>query len=301
MRRATARRSLALLLGAGLLLVILPVVAEVSVDGPEGPHPAWLSMGLQGGEDDGFPVPWTVHRQSIPGWWVLNPEGDVRGDGHPAAAFAGGGFHPVVVWSRPVSGEGRDVVLSEWTGGGWSEPETVAGGVGEQRGPDVAALPGGGVVVTWWEDDGNVRRVWVRKRGADGTWEDAEAVSPAGEDSRWPAVTVVEGEVYVGWLREVGDGTREVVVAREGAGWSREVIGETGYAGPEGEGNACLELHAVGDRAWADWRLAGDRIGTSRRESASGAWSDPEEIPCENSPDGRRLARWEAKRRALGW
>ena len=284
-----------------LVACVSPGGAEVSVDDPAASAPRWVSLALQGGGDDACPSPWSLVRDGVPASWVLNPDGDQRGDGHPAAAFPAGTFRPAVAWATPVDGAGRDVVLAEWAGDGWSAPETVAGGPAEQRGPDVAALPGGGLVVTWWEDDGNVRQVWVRKRTAAGEWEPAEAVSPAGEDSRWPAVTVVDGEVLVGWFRERGDGTREVVVAREGAGWSTEVIGETGYAGPGGDGNAYLELHAVGSRAWADWRLAGDRIATSRRDPASGEWSGAEEIPCENSPDGRRQARWEAKRRALGW
>ncbi len=288
-------------LGLLLALLVPAAVAEVSVDDPSGSHPSWLSMGLQGGEDEGFPVPWTVHRQSIPSAWALNPDGDQRGDGHPAAAFPAGSFRPVVAWSTPVDGNGRDIVFSEWTGTAWSAPETVAGGLPEQRGPDVAVLPGGGLVVAWWEDDGNVRQVWVRKRAADDTWQEAEAVSPAGEDCRWPAVTVLDGVVLLGWFRERGDGTREVVVAREDAGWATEVIGETAYDGPDDDGNAFLELHAVGTRAWADWRLAADRIGTSRRDPASGTWSAVDEISCENSPDGRRLARWEAKKRALDW
>ncbi len=297
--RRQARRTIVLLPLLLVLLLVPRALGEVSVDDPAGAHPSWLSMGLQGGEDEGFPVPWEVHRRSIPGTWVLNPDGDQRGDGHPAAAFPGGAFRPVVTWSTPVDGNGRDVVISEWTGNGWSAPETVAGGISEQRGPDIAVLPDGSLAVTWWEDDGNVRQVWVRKRSADGTWLDAEPVSPAGDDCRWPAVTVVGGNLLVGWFRERGDGTREVVVAREEAAWATETIGETTYAGPDDDGNACLELHAVGDRAWADWRLAADRIGTSRRDASSGAWSEVDEIPCENSPDGRRLARWEAKQRAL--
>ena len=89
-------------------------------------------------------------------------------------------------------------------------------------------------------------------------------------------------------------------MAREDAAWATDVVGETAYAGPEGAGNAFLELHTAGSRAWADWRLAADRIGTSRRDPANGSWSPADEIPCENSADGRRLARWEAKKRALG-
>ncbi len=275
--------------------------AEVSVDQPASTAPRWLSLALQGGGDDACPSPWSVVRDGVPGDWVLNPDGDLRGDGHPAAAFPPGTFHPVVAWSTVIEGNGRDVVLSEWTGTGWSVPESVADGPAEQRGPDVAVLPDGGLVATWWEEDGNTGQVWVRQRAPDGSWTQPEAVSPASEDCRWPAVTVVDGVVLVGWFREMGDGTREVVVAREDAGWATEVIGQTTYSGPDGGGNAFLELHAVGSRAWSDWRLAADRIGTSRRDPASGSWSEVDEIPCENSPDGRRRARWEAKKRALGW
>ncbi len=107
--------------------------------------------------------------------------------------------------------------------------------------------------------------------------------------------------VTVAWFRDRGDGSRDVVVAREDQGWSPEVIGQTSWMGPDGDGNAYLELHALGSVAWADWCLAGDRVGTSRLDPARGEWSAAEEIPCENSPDGWRLARWEAKRRALGW
>ena len=280
------------------LLTCSEARAEVSIDrsGGAGGHAA-LSMALRGHEG---PSPWGRVRQQVPSSWLLNPDGDVRGDGRPEMTALPATGNPQVVWAARA-GDGFDIVHSEWGGRAWTTPEIVAGGAADQRGPAIAARDDGALAVTWWEDDGVFRQVFVRRRDAQGTWLPAEPVSAADRTARWPAVAFDGGDLWVGWEREAGPGAREIVVALESQGWNPVMIGETSHVAPDGSLDAQLVLHARNGRVWADWLLAADRIATSRLDPQTGQWGAVEEIPCDDSPEGRNAARFEAKRRALGW
>ena len=287
------------LLALSVFLFVSAGLSEVSIDDPgaDAGGPSLVHMALRG---QAGPVPWGAVRQGIPASWLLNPDGDARGDGAPAITVRATDGRPQVAWSRQQTGR-RDVVHSEWDGNEWTQPILVSEGVFDALGPDIAPLAGGGLAVAWWEDDGVFRQVFVRRRDAQGTWQAAEPVSPASETAIWPAVTADSTDLWVGWLRDPGTGTREVVVALDSEGWNPTVIGQTSYAGSENDGQARLELHSRDGRVWADWLLAPDRLATSRLDPSTGTWSAVEEIPCEDSPEGRDAARFEAKRRALGW
>ncbi len=284
------------------LLVFPAVVAEVSVDHPSAGGQSFLFAALEGGEGgvQGVPFPWGCVRAHVPTTWLLNPGGDDEGDGRPAVAISPRDGRPTVVWAEMLAGGRTRIVLARWDVSGWTEPEPVTGGEVDVADPAIDYREDGSLVVAWWEP-GAGALAWVRERGTERGWSDPEQVGPSGRACRFPVVAAGGGETFVGYTAATDDGGQEIRIAREEAGWADVLIDVVHYQHWRGEGDVGLELHEADGVLWADWLRASDRLATSRWDRAAGAWTEPEEIPCEATADGWRAARFQAKARALGW
>ena len=84
-----------------------------------------LVMGPLGITDGVDPIPqiWKQYRP-LPPEWVLNPSGELRGDGRPDVAFHRPSGAPVVVWAYN-HGESHDIAISSWEADGWSPVELI--------------------------------------------------------------------------------------------------------------------------------------------------------------------------------
>ncbi len=272
-----------------------PAPAEVSED-PTG----FLQMALETGDHgtDGSPFPWSRFRPG-PTHAVLNENGDNEGDGRPAFALDESSL-PLVTWPDARPGGTHVIVISHWTGSEWSEPEEIS-----EDGPDVAdpaldVAPDGTLAVAWWEPETGTL-AWVRRRPPGGSWQPPEPVGDEGAIRRFPTVAATADDIVIAFSAETG-GTFEVRAALRSHGWAEQVL-DSGLVESRwrGRGDVALELHRVNGVVWADWLRSTTELATSRLDPATGSWSAPESIPCEPTADGWRRARFEARRRALGW
>ncbi len=299
-RTGRSRACLAVLLLAVAGLLLPPVsLAEVGVDRATG---AFLSMALETGDEgpSGSPFPWGCVRPGAS--TLLNEHGDDEGDGAPSIAFAPGTARPVVAWAESTGDGWHRVVLSRWNGSSWSEPAPVSQAGVDAADASVAVSPAGLPVVAWWEPTTGTL-TWVRRKLVDGTWDDPESIGGGSEPHRFPSVAALEeGDVAVAFTVEVGEDTFEVRVARRSEGWAERTI-ETGIAESQwrGRGDLAVEIHHEAGVTWMEWARTASEFATSRLDPATGEWSAPESIPCEATRDGWRRARFEARRRALGW
>jgi hypothetical protein len=118
---------------------------------------------------------------------VLNPDGDLRGDGRPDYAINPLTGQPRVVWAMRVDGD-FEIATSEFDGIGWSDPVRIrpAPGVADLD-PKIAYRRDGVAVVTWWQR-GRLPVVRAAFATADGVWYDYGVVSAAGVRAKRPSI-----------------------------------------------------------------------------------------------------------------
>ncbi|MEO1084516.1 MAG: hypothetical protein AAFY88_09755, partial [Acidobacteriota bacterium] len=105
--------------------------------------------------------------------------------------------------------------------------------VGDQLGPDVAALPSGGALLTFLDDDGSVRVQLIDGNGA--VSGDDVQVDNAGASA---AVAVdAEGRAFVTWAEEAGDGSNNAAVFARRVDEDGEVAGPRRRVSPSADGD----------------------------------------------------------------
>lgn len=175
-----------LLVMAGGVVAGLPAFGEVSVNTDrEGNYRYTSFLVTETPEEILF---WAPVRDIAPAR-ILNPQGDLFGDGRPAIFNDAGGGTPLVVWSQRSGGTGV-LVWSSWEGDGWSPPRWVhpLPGLAEDRDPVLAADRSGRVHLIWWREEEGRGRVYAsRFLGAAG-WSPPRPISPVSVDARHPAV-----------------------------------------------------------------------------------------------------------------
>jgi len=279
------------------------LVAEVSV-GSAGVQQGLLMSG-SGGLDP-YPYPWAWIRENVPGVQVLNPDGDANGDGPASFAIDPADGAPVVAWAW-FDGEDHEIVLSRWTGSGWSAPEPLTDNAVDDLDPDLSFGEDGALHVTWWRD-GATPAVLARHRTPGGSWGPEEPVTGADEPGRLPGVAADPAAPRVGWQGTDGPDTTVVVSSRRDDGtWRAELVARTGYAGPAGDGDVDVRVHALAGRLWVDWVDGPGELAFSVRDPATGTWSAPESEPYDWDESAgecefhaRELARQRVRWRVLG-
>ena len=291
-----------------LVLVVLALgiagswsFAEVSV-GSRQSAPCFLTIGNGDGGDSPWPFGWAVVRQHVDPSLMLNPGGDDNGDGPAAWAIDPSTGNPVVAWAY-WDGSDHEIVLSRWTGTEWSAWEFLTDNALDDVDPAIAVAGDGTVRVTWWRSEDGHRTVWYRDLAAEsGTPEEVTPLPRAG--SR-PGVALWEGDVKVAFQREEA-GLRDVRVATRSTGWSEELVAQTSYAGPAGDGDIDVRVHALAGHLWVDWVDAEGQLGFSEWDPAAGAWGPVEHEPYswggatgEPEPVARERARARVRTRVL--
>ncbi len=278
---------------------IVPDRAEVSV-GQSQPAPSFLVTGGEGG----VPIPdWGKLRDHVGPSFVLNPQGDDNGDGPAAWAIDPATGNPVVAWAW-WDGNDHEIVLSRWTGSGWSEWEHVTENDLDDEDPALTVAADGTVRLTWWRSENGHRTVWYR----DLSLEDASAeeVTPLPRAGSRPGVARWDGDVRVAFQHEEA-GVREVRVATRSTGWTDELVASTSYAGPAGDGDIDVRIHALAGHLWVEWIDAEGSLAFSEWDDAAGTWGAARhetytwgEATGETEPVARERARARIRMRVLG-
>ncbi len=196
----------------GFLLLAMGMVpairAEVSVNSDERGNYRYLSYLVTEGTSS--PGPWTPIRIVETGR-LLNPHGDLHGDGIPAFVDHPGTGQPLVVWSRNGTG-GSQLVWSSWEGDGWSPERWVASlnHPFEDRNPRVGVDPEGTIHLVWWrQEDGEFGRVYWSRFLPSGEWTEPARISSEFDDARYP--------------RLLAQGSRIAVQFRSGDRWNSPI------------------------------------------------------------------------------
>ena len=224
--------------------------------------------------DEGNPIElgyWLRSFADSPTRSVLNPDGDLNGDGRPDVALHPGTRVPLVVWSRN-SPSGFDVVLSRFENGAWTVPEVVVDVADDALDPRVAIDSATGDVHLVYWIGGADPRIEHRVAPADlSTWSAPGTVSGPGEAACRPLAVFHGGVlrvIYEVHVPGIGGTPRQVVLAKlEAGGFVQEIVAQTGH-----DGEVWPEVHSHGGRIWVDWIDAHGVIGWTRFDAAAGRW-----------------------------
>ena len=154
-----------------------------------------------------------------------------------------------------LEGEDRTsfgVRFAEWTGAGWSAPQTVAApGPGSQLALTAARLADGTWLAAWSAFDGTDDEIVWSRRGRDGAWSPARRAAAGNEvPDVTPALTATRDGALLAWSRFEGGEYRVVVSRFRHGAWSKPEL-----AGPAGSLFPSFEP-APGGRVWMLYRNA---------------------------------------------
>ena len=283
------RHSISYVLLVALLCGVTGTVhAEISGNPrPDGPVDT-IIMGDAGITDGVDPIPQVWHRfRDLPDAWVLNPDGEDRGDGRPDLTFHRGSGWPVVVWAYN-HGMTHDIVIAKWQGTGWGPIEFITTTAENEIDPRVFVRGNGTIDVVWWVED-TPPRVELTTREPDGDfWTPIRRISAIGEPGRRPTVAFHNAALWVAYERDATEmpfNTSEIVVRRANAeqNFVVEFIADSLY-----DDGLNPVLHVRGCRYWLDWRYSEDEfayveIPDSNSSGASlESWTDPSWIGLES-------------------
>lgn len=185
---------------AGILLIATAIGptprAEISVNADANGEFRYLSFLVPQGDQGSRN--WTPVRKVDP-LRVLNPQGDLYGDGAPTFLEDPTTGLPLVVWSRRGTG-GSDLVWSTWEGDGWSRPSwvDVVDHPYEDRNPRLGIDAQGGIHLVWWrERERGAGTVYWSRFLPTGEWSEPTALSADFEDARHPKLGSRDGALSV--------------------------------------------------------------------------------------------------------
>ena len=119
------------------------VYAEFDASGKSSVHITPSGRGGVGGV-------WGSMGAAATGRLVLNPNGDLQGDGQPDVSVNPVTGIPLAVWSSGTAAN-REIVASTFDGTSWSRPIPIHPLTrGVELDPKIAFTPGGIAVVAWW-------------------------------------------------------------------------------------------------------------------------------------------------------
>ena len=132
---------------------------------------------------------WEPTGAAATGALVLNPNGDLRGDGRPDIALNPVTGLPRAVWESR-RGTHFDIVTSEFDGHRWLNPAPVAFSAGgDCLAPKIAFTPQGVALVVWWVKGASPTVRMAISSHSHPTWTDLGIQSDQGERASEPAIS----------------------------------------------------------------------------------------------------------------
>lgn len=259
-----------------LLLGLAPARAEVGVVVRWGEYRGFIMMGPPTEDPWPFPI-WNIVRSDADPSFLLNILGDQNQDGPAASAIDPQTNLPVVAWARYDSGA-RQIVVSEWTGATWSPPTVVSEDKEDNRDPAITVDEHGIRRIVWWRSGGSSQILYAdrdARKLASGGEPEADVVDLGG----WPDIAHWRGVTRVAYQRSHDKMTEVILAERVGQPWMRTRVAETSYAGPTGNRQIHIKIHATERALWIDWVNDDGVLAYSVLDPATGAWSAPHFVP----------------------
>src|SRR6185295_5869252 len=209
-----------------------------------------------------------------------------------------------LLWLEGDSRTSFGVRFAEWSGAGWSAPQTVAApGPGSQLALTAARLADGTWLAAWSAFDGTDDEIVWSRRGRDGAWSPAHRVA-AGNDvpDMTPALTATGDGALLAWSRfddgAGAGGEYRVVVSRfrNGNGtWTQPA-----FAAPAGSLYPGFEPAPRG-QVWLLYRMAEPRGWTLAELDTQGRPMRQANVKTEAAAGERPVALETGNGPALAW
>lgn len=171
---------------------------------------------------------WSPVRMTGNGNRILNPDGDLRGDGVPSFGVNPVTEKPEAVWAR-FQGD-TEIVYSEFDGEGWSLPREVSLYSGNDVLPTLTHNERGDRLIVWTRVSGTVETWFTASGVAARKFATPAMISVPQLPARSPALLADGTRALVAYEEERSDGRYIVVVAAELADLGSRII--RGNGGP---------------------------------------------------------------------
>jgi len=218
---------------------------------------------------------WGLVRHGVDPRWVLNPDGDRRGDGVPSFGINPVSGEPEAVWAR-FAGT-YEIVFSRFDGEQWTRPATVSGGfTGNDISPVLVHDARGDRVVVWSRSETTAQVYLSASPVADAAFLPPARLSREGLPARSPSVVVDGLLAYVAFEEQRDEDRFVLVTAAE--------LSRVSPAGPVKGGGPGINPFVVGEAQVMDEGGAGPEPPTERGIGSPDPWWQPGSSPPEQDP-----------------
>ena len=185
--------------------------------------------------------------------FVLNADGDLRGDGPPSIAYDPTSEITFVAWSSVDPLGVEKIVVSRFVGDAWTAPRRTNVSTGRQLAPALAIDNDGAVHVVYGEIRSASEAIYHQVLiGSDGEWSAPVRISPPGQAASRPHAAVHNGALHVVFeIRPDEANPSSVVVSL--ATTSIDGIDSQPVALSSHEGPLWPQVHSAGGTLWIDW------------------------------------------------
>lgn len=199
-------------------------------------------------------------------WVVFDPAGDA-----------------VEVWEQ-YTANGGTIFKSEYHNGVWTNPSGPNDGISSllnhAQDVHIAAGPGGHVIVTWAQADGQNYRIFKSER-RNGVWTHpsglSDNISPAGTDAYKPKVAFgANGDAIIAWVQSDGAFVQVFKSELRGGTWTHPTS-VTDNISPDGRSAHAVDVAMSGADAVIVWSQDVSATGSSmfKSEYRRGIWTHP--------------------------
>lgn len=224
--------------------------------------------------DDPDPVggAWARYSSDDSNRHVLNDEGFVNGDGKPSVIHNEVTNLAIAAWAKNT-GAGYDIVVSQLTGGSWTNPVALVASPERELDPVLVVNTETGTVhLFYWVDDQSPRVMYRQAPPDLSNWSSPVQVSSPAEVAARPTAVFHQGALHVVYEshgQTYGSTPRQIVLGtRDGSVFTTEVVAVTSHPDENWP-----EVHSANDRLWIDWVDGASEMAWTRRQE-SGGW-DP--------------------------
>ncbi len=212
----------------------------------------------------------------------------------PQVAMDGGG-NALIVW-RQSDGSNNQIFRSEYRDGAWTHPDGLEDNISpDDQGADsprVAMDGDGNALIVWCQVDGSDRQIF-KSEYRDGAWTDPAGldnnISPDGESVDDPQVAMDNnGNTLIVWRQSDGDNYQVFRSEYRNGVWTHPT-GLDDNISPDGqdaeEPQAAMDASGNAVIVWE--QSDGSTWQIFKSEYRDGAWTGPEDLSDNISPDGQ--------------